>query len=450
MQWSKYNYLFNSKKHGWLLYNSASNTFAHIEDDLYPEILKIQSNPKAYDFGQDLGLYFQLRENGILVEERGDDIFRNMLKMYRLQNNYDTSYLMLTIAPTRACNFDCVYCYEHDREPIFMSDETELAIIDFIKRYKNLTRLALSWYGGEPLLCFDRLCSLTTKIQALNIPFNAQLITNGYLLNEAIISKLPDLKIDTIQITIDGEETTHNQRRPLKNGGATFQTILRNLDALLPKWEGTLALRVNIDHTNQAGYHLTYQELKKRFEPFNTKGRIFIHPGIVHNNNANHPDISCLIDRDEEAVFTIEQYAQYGIKDLKAFPGRAYAGCIACRRNGFVIGPEGELYKCWDDIGIAERRVGAIQKGVTWNMALIADYMVGSTYLDDPECLTCFYLPVCDGGCPHMRVTNYLGQTEHNVCSKFKHYLEDLLEIYYEQKTTPADNAAMSDSKPLE
>ena len=125
---------------------------------------------------------------------------------------------MLTIALTRACNFNCVYCYEHDRKPIYMSDEVARDLIDFIKRFPALARLSITWYGGEPLLCFDRICSLTDKIKELDIAFTAMLVTNGYLLNEETSSKLTDLKIETVQVTVDGREPIHNKRRPLKSG----------------------------------------------------------------------------------------------------------------------------------------------------------------------------------------------------------------------------------------
>lgn len=446
MKWSQYNYLFESKKHGWLLYNSASNTFAQIDDALYPEIIHIQKNPNEYDFGSDPGLYFQLRNAGILVEDRGDQIFQNLLKMQRLQNNYDNGVLLLTIAPTRACNFDCGYCYEQERKPIYMSEDTENELFAFIKRYKRLTRLFLTWYGGEPLLCFSRICSLTEKITSLEVPFGAMMVTNGYLLNAPVISKLSDLKIHTLQITIDGREPVHNQRRPLKDGGATFQTIMKNIEALFQQWEGSLLLRVNIDHKNKSEYHLIHQELREKFSDAYQKGHLTIYPGIVHDFNKSHPDVSCLIDRDEEALFTMQEYYTHGLDDLRTFPGRSYTGCTACRKNGFVVGPEGELYKCWDDLGIEARQVGSIKKKRTWNAALIADYMVGASYLDDPECQKCFYLPVCDGGCPNVRLRNYVENQQQNVCSKFKNHLEDLLEIFYEQKEKHAQHSTSSDS----
>lgn len=437
MEWSRYNHLFRSKRHGWLLYNSASNTFAQIDDDLYCELLKIKGSPGAYDFGAAPALYLQLRGSGILVDDGGDDVFRSMLKMFRLQNNYDNRRLALTLAPTRACNFACPYCYEKSRDPVFMSDETEAEVVDFIKQCQ-VSRLWLNWYGGEPLLCFARMRSLTERIKALDIPFDATLITNGYLLDAGVVAALADLRVTRIQVTFDGREATHDARRPLNGGGPTYAAILRNTETLVRGWEGALSLRVNVDHTNKGEYPAIRKELSERFAGLNPKVTVNVYPGIVHDHTESHPDVSCLIDRDQEALWALEGHYRHGLDDVRAYPGRSYNGCIACGRNGFVVGPQGELYKCWDDLGIESRRVGSVKKGAPWNLALIASYMVGSSYLEDPECSECFFLPVCDGGCPRVRAGNLKGGAKRNVCLKFKGHLEELLEVHYEQKQKAA------------
>jgi len=434
MKWSRYNRLFKSARHGWLLYNSAANAFLQIEDAVYPEILKIQQDPDGYNFDNDPGLYLQLRNTGVLVQERDDEINRNLLKLARLSNNYDNSHLLLTIAPTRSCNFSCPYCYEQDRKAVFMSDETAENVVLFIKRFKAVNKLSIVWYGGEPLLCFDRICSLTAKMQELSLPLDALLVTNGFLLDAEKIEKLRDLHIGMMQVTIDGPETTHNQRRPLRNGGPTFATILQNLRQALEKWDGKVMLRVNIDESNRDLYHFIHDELVSTLRRAYDDKRLWIYPGLVHDFGGTNPDLGCLITPQKEAEFTTEQYRRFGIEDLPAFPRRHYIGCTACRRNGFVIGPEGEIYKCWDDLGVAERQVGSIQPGGTWNPALISDYLVAASYLDDRDCEECFFLPVCSGGCPNARLRNLLEGRKNDPCLKFKYQLEELLEIHYELK----------------
>ena len=99
-----------------------------------------------------------------------------------------------------------------------------------------------------------------------------------------------------------------------------------------------------------------------------------------------------------------------------------------------MIGPDGEMYKCWDDVGLEEKVVGHIDRFNDWNMALIAEGMTGCSYLDDPECKECYYFPICNGGCHRIRQKNLHAEVKHSSCTYFKGNLENLLELYFEQK----------------
>ena len=111
------------------------------------------------------------------------------------------------------------------------------------------------------------------------------------------------------------------------------------------------------------------------------------------------------------------------------------------KRNAYVIGPEGELYKCWNDIGISEKVIGHIETERDWNMSLVAEGMVGCSYLESEECKKCFFFPICDGGCPQKRLENKKKGIENGTCSYFKSHLNELLEIHYEQKKGDNKNA---------
>ncbi|MFA5879055.1 MAG: radical SAM protein [Candidatus Margulisiibacteriota bacterium] len=436
MQWSRYNKLFKSNKHGWLLYNSASNSFLEINDELYGEIVKIKENPDSYDVNQNLSLYFQLLANGVLVEEFADETFRNILKLKRLQHNLDTKKLSLTIAPTRECNFNCIYCYEKERPSIFMTEETETRVISFIKQFKDLKYIRLVWYGGEPLLSFDRICSLSNKINELKIPFNALLVTNGFLLNDEKIGKLTELNINAVQITLDGLNEVHNTRRPLKNGNQTFDIIIKNIEDLVQNWQGHLSIRVNLDQSNKHDYHLVHKEIFERLNSLPLKASFSVYPGIINDCNELHPDASCLFNKEDEAKFTLDQFSNYGITDLRLFPKISYGCCDAAFRQGYVIGPEGELYKCWHDIGREDRIIGKLDNEDLGNLGIVANYMVAASYLNDQQCLDCFCFPICDGGCPNVRFNNYFdkAKTVEKSCYRFKNYVEDILEMYYTKK----------------
>jgi uncharacterized protein len=292
------------------------------------------------------------------------------------------------------------------------------------------------------MLQFDRIRRISRRLLALGIPFFASMVTNGYLLDAASIEEFTALKIRGVQVTLDGPEDVHDSRRHLAGGGPTFRTILANLDRLLDRWSGTVQLRVNVDRTNADAYHLVRRQLVDRFPG----KKLLVYPGIVHAWGAGHPDLGCLFDRDQVAAFYVDQYRRHGVDDLRFYPQALDGGCVATMRNGFVIGPEGEVYKCWHHIGRPEKVVGTVRAGVAWNMGACANYAVGTDNANDAECRDCFYLPICDGGCAELRYRKRFEAADiaerPYACVRYKDHLDELLEVHYQLKLQKEAQAA--------
>ena len=432
MRWSRYSTYFQSQRNGLLLYNSASNSFLQMEEAAFGVIKTISENPEAYDFSKDPGLYFNLRTAGFLVDEKKDDRLYDILKMRRLSSNYNNGVMLLTIAPTRNCNFGCPYCYEKNKDFALMTEETENNIVEFIKRRKSVQQISLVWYGGEPLLAFERILSLNNKITSLGKSIRAMIVTNGYGLNEKVIRELENLHIKTIQITLDGDRETHDSRRFLLGGGKTFDRIVANLDCLLKSaWDGKVNIRMNVDETNKGDYTKVHHFIEERYKD----KRISVYPGFVHiEGDETNPDVACCFDSEKKGEFLCEQADKNWIFDLPVFPSMVLGGCTMTKRNAYVIGPEGEIYKCWDDVGIPEKVVGNVNEPDQWNMGLVAEEMIEGSYLEDEECKSCFFFPVCDGGCPRARLANKKKDVKYGTCTYFRSHLEELLELYFEQK----------------
>lgn len=432
MKWSRYGLLFASKRNGWLLYSSASNSFLQLEEAAVPVIRKIQQNPNTYDYAKVPDLYFHLKNGGFLVDDTKDDDLVNILKMRRLTANYAANTLLLTIAPTRDCNFACPYCFEGNRTASLMTEETEDKIVEFIKKHKAIQSLALVWYGGEPLLAFERIQSLNAKIQALNKTYISQIITNGFCLSDTVIRELDNLKTTSIQITLDGKKETHNSRRYLIGGGETFDTIVANLDNLMASnWKGRILLRVNVDNSNCEEFVDVYRFIQNRY-PDKYESQISVYPGFVHGDE--NPDINCYFNSKDKGQFLVELSEKYGINVLPIFPHLTLGGCTMTKRNAYVIGPEGELYKCWNEVGNEKMVIGTIDSMLNWNMSLVAEGMTGSSWLDDEKCKACFFFPICDGGCARTRMISKQDGIKRDTCSYFKSHLKELLEIHYEQR----------------
>jgi uncharacterized protein len=427
MKWSEYNVLFESSKHGSILYNGLTGAFVELDERALKEIEIIRAEPNDYDPTDHLLLYEKLRKGRILVlEEEQNDIIDSMI-LRRQQGNYDNTILRLTIIPTFSCNFGCTYCYQQHKRPVRMGDDTEEKLIDFVRSYDKVRDISISWYGGEPLLEFDRIVSLSANLEILNIPFKAGMVTNGYLLDSRVARKLNSLRIESLQVTIDGTSEIHDKRRVLVGGGKTYKRIIDNLKMLLDCWDGKLFIRVNTDMRNQQHFAHTHDELAQIFKGTETK----IYAGILRDCPVNSPDHACELEAENEGNFFVDQYESHGLVDRMFFSETTYLGCQATQRNAFTIGPEGELYKCWSDIGNPEMVVGNISKK-QWNLPLYTRYMVGVDPFTDPDCRTCVCISICGGGCSNRRLRKkYQGQ-DVSPCMGFKENFTKYLEIAYE------------------
>lgn len=101
------------------------------------------------------------------------------------------------------------------------------------------------------------------------------------------------------------------------------------------------------------------------------------------------------------------------------FPSHKSKGCTATSISSYVIGPEGELYQCWEHVGKEEYIVGSITKGLT-NPGLVARYMLDGTAFADEKCHKCGLLPICSGGCPDRRI-KAIGDGSGNLCDILSH-----------------------------
>lgn len=431
-KWSRYNFLWNSKKHGKLLYNSYTNSFLKLDHSLFDDLNEI-SNSDNKDiiqlFSEDDLLYF--KNNFIFVEN--DEAIVEQMHHESMSRIYDKKHLILTIAPTQFCNFSCTYCYEKWRTPGRMSDDTANALVQHLKDQKRiygLETICLTWYGGEPLIEHERIRSLGEHIKELNIIIiESDIITNGYLFDEKRIKILVDLNIDSVQITLDGFKDVHDTRRPLLNGKGTFDKIIDNLDNFYSgeyKDKMSIALRVNIDKST---YLDIYNWLKERYP----SDKFVVYPGWIHLDENNEKKCDCF-SRNEATDFCFDLCKNHGIVSEELYPDDINMECLVRNPNSMIVGWQGEIYKCYEDLGNENLIVGNLHHENIWtNHELIAKYAVGIDHYQDKTCRECSYLPICRGGCPLRRFENKYEGKSNDCCTPFKGRLEEFLELQYER-----------------
>lgn len=358
----------------------------------------------------------KLKKTGILIPDDLDEL--TMIRENMYASRYSSSSLSLTIAPTADCNFRCSYCYEKGRyENTRMTEKTQKELLEFVRRnLEGRKHLDICWYGGEPLLAMEIIEKLTEEFESIcaekEIGFSAGMITNGYLLTPDTAARLNKCKISYIQVTLDGTEKVHDQRRYLKNGQGTFRRIIENLREsydLLP----AVSLRVNLDRQNSG----ELENVAEIIHAFDLQHKIHVYPGHVQAIDGCCHKNQCLSNEEYSEIYL--QHRMKG-KDM-TLPPRVRHSCTADSGNGFVIGADGLIFRCWDDIG-KENLACSTLRGENRNKTIYYQYLTHDPTLDT-QCLDCKLLPICMGGCPRISAN----RKEEKKCSPYIHVLNQFL-----------------------
>jgi len=423
---SKYTYQFVSSRNDYLLYCSNSNSFIKLTSDLYDFLKECKED---YNLINELDnhLIDLLKENKIIVLENEDSDYLLKQQFNENLSAFSSSSLGLVLVPTLGCNFDCPYCFEIGKKGKRMSDTVIEDIITFITKHKNINDLNITWYGGEPLLAFDLIQKILHKIiHDISIPIKRHtIVTNGYFFTQKTINFFKSFPLNSIQITLDGNKQRHNNiRKQKKTGEGSFDRIMNNMDNILKELPDThLSVRINIEKENIQDYFDLHAQLSTRWK----SAKVSIYPGFLRIDNEDGTALSCsAIDRWDANEMNFNLIKD-GISYETPYPRlQSSRGCCATVVNSYIIGPEGEIYKCWNDVSDERRIIGYINQENLINPSLFYRYMIRSKWYHNEECIHCFFLPICQGICAYYRLRNQHENGKYLLC-QCMHKTPDLL-----------------------
>lgn len=369
-----------------------------------------------------------MEKNGFIISESEDEI--GILKERYWNNRFNQETLFLSIMTTLNCNFRCPYCFEK-RKIETLNHNTQEGIITFIeKNIKQFKKIHVDWYGGEPLLEKNILTSLSHKIIQIcnnaSVEYSASITTNGYLLDTLTKEQYNKYKIKSLQVTLDGNKTTHDRRRALVNGGGTFCRIVENLKQV-PK-DVVLNVRVNVDQDNVDNIkslllYLKNQELMQA---------VISIKAVVSSEQNPYEDKMLTNSNYTENILSLYDYAdKLGFKTVLMNPLKYFKNefCIVDLEQQFIISPNGGVFKCGESYDDDDpSKIGKLDK--EGDMKIDNDIFI--KWVKDPfeedRCKNCRVLPLCWGGC----------QLKRNVkksvpCfTEYKENIDAILIMYYE------------------
>jgi radical SAM protein with 4Fe4S-binding SPASM domain len=128
---------------------------------------------------------------------------------------------------TRRCNLHCVHCGAS--KEVYPDELTTGQILRVVDELAALEVDMFAITGGEPLLRKDLLRVLAHAQQR---GLKSGIATNGFLIGEPMAEQIGDAGVHSVQISLDGLETTHNA---IRNHAESFGRAVRAIELLLDR-----------------------------------------------------------------------------------------------------------------------------------------------------------------------------------------------------------------------
>jgi uncharacterized protein len=365
-------------------------------------------------------LHDDLLSLGIIIPS-GKDELDEYLKRYEVSKERRGA-LTLKLFLATSCNLGCAYCYQSaPGKPgnVIQRAELDKLLIWIQNEFSTngITGIEIEFYGGEPLLARLQLPRFIREVNRISAVFEAKpnysIVTNATLMDDELIDLFIENQV-TMQITLDGDQETHDERRNWKTTGkGSFDQIFKALEKICGKGAGNLVrLRMNVDQKN-------FLDVKPLAEKSRSLGIGTFTCGRIHFREKK-------VEYEVNMISTQEFEENFDLEIFRILQPLGYADspsnldskdtCLYHWKRGFSVSPELNLYKCDELIDFPEYRVGWIDEGGRLQL-IQGEYekAVSRKPTDFEHCSTCRYLPQCGSGCS-IRALNAKGTPHLNFC----------------------------------
>lgn len=230
----------------------------------------------------------------------------------------------ITLELTERCNLRCEYCIYGAENDVFrnfgnqdMSFETAKKAIDYGVAHSG-DELAVTFYGGEPLLMFDLLKQCVEYCQGIkNKKINFAMTSNLVLMDEEkakYIASIPDF---VVTCSLDGPKEIQNRYRKFPNGKGSFDIVMQGLKNITMALGKEAATRLNFSMVMTPPYGVEKFDVIQNFFnslewlPKNTvKNVAYVQYGKIKGEN-----------EDEYRKLTVEEIDPIGVWSEKHISG---------------------------------------------------------------------------------------------------------------------------------
>jgi putative peptide-modifying radical SAM enzyme len=333
---------------------------------------------------------------------------------------------------TTECNLQCRYCFGESLDD-FDEDFGDIEVDYSLPKKVNYNvesldgfcrkdpDCVLTFYGGEPLLCTDKIKQVMDRVKAKLFMIQ----TNGLLLDK-LEPKYVN-RFHTILVSIDGEEALTDYYR----GHGTFRKVINNLKLIKQNgFRGELIARMTImeqtDIYKQVRWLLDNDEFSFSSVHWQLNAG-FWGNDYQRRNFEQWTETSYILGVKQLAEFWVDQMEEKGVV-LKLYPLLGIAdsllheekNCFMRCGGGWInyaIQTDGYIIPCPTMWGMKKYYLGHINNADPRKIKKI--------FVDQPPCANCSILNVCGGRCLYANVTK---RWSDEAYSKVCHTVAELVE----------------------
>lgn len=374
---------------------------------------------------EDIELYDKLKKRKYITSKESEEIqFERLVKILDgKRKKAINNFLSATFILSYRCNFKCPYCFEKDidRNSPIMSKEQVNAVLDL---YPNHSPQKICFYGGEPFLPEHR--EIIYYIIEKNPSSEFLALTNGYYLEE-YTELFKGKKVRQIQVTLDGDKEEHNRTRILKNGGGSFDKILRGIEKCID-YRIPIKIRMNITYDNINSCLALKKKLTDKYGSTNLLSfdmqELFQYQGKMKRELTERLLMESNNGKRNIILDNMPRVARFFYNGQPIAP--TIIGCESSIANRFYD-PYGRIYTCFTSVGHPERAVGTYAPYYELKEKSI---LKRSAY-EIEACRKCSCIFLCGGGCSNALYDENDGDIYKPNCATMKDILEHVIPFLY-------------------
>lgn len=350
------------------------------------------------------------------------------------------------------CNLSCKYCYanggKYESDCISRMDEQKAvkALEALLNRFSEGIE-SVQMFGGEPLLNFNGMMSLTNHIcrlcteKGLPLPVFG-IVTNGTLITPEIIDFF-NLHNYGVTISIDGPKEIHDSQRVYRNNEGTFDIInqnvsLMNMHRKFPLFAEITLTKLHLEKLKSQDDVIRFIESIRgmRFDAF-TFGFAVDLPeeyGITEENMEVFKRVcKWIIDYSLESMFTDRPFIIHAGVFLIGKIIKNKASSYPCRAGlrNFTVNSKGEILPCYLFYGKKEYCVKLRNNEETQEAIehIKNKFMLYNMTSNINDCSKCWMRNACFTRCPGFSsiLYNNMSRPHAIYCAYGKLFMERIL-----------------------